>query len=165
MSTTPRHGLPLLAPGQAQKELFHNEALLALDCLVGGAVEGLPSDTPPASPVQGSCYLIGSNPTGAWAGKSGQIAAFGPGGWRFLVPTDGASLLVKNSGVRAEYRAGSWTIGTVRANSLSIGGVQVVAGQAAAIASPSGGTSVDSAARTAIDQILAALRQHGLIAT
>ena len=31
---TPRFGLPLLAPGQAAKELTHNEALSLLDLLV-----------------------------------------------------------------------------------------------------------------------------------
>ncbi len=42
MSATPRLSLPFIVPGQAQKELFHNEALQLLDVLVAGAVEGLP---------------------------------------------------------------------------------------------------------------------------
>jgi hypothetical protein len=39
----------------------------------------------------------------------------------------------------------------------------VVGSQAAAIASPTGGTNVDVQARSTIDAILSALRQHGLI--
>jgi len=63
------------------------------------------------------------------------------------------------------YRAGAWELGIVRGSNLVLGGVQVVGGQAAAIPNPTGGTTTDSEARTAVGQILAALRQHGLIAT
>jgi hypothetical protein len=35
-----RFGLPFILPGQAQKEVFHNEALAALDGLVHAAVSG-----------------------------------------------------------------------------------------------------------------------------
>ena len=41
----------------------------------------------------------------------------------------------------------------------------VVRPRADAIASPSGGTTVDAEARSSIDQVLATLRQHGLIET
>jgi hypothetical protein len=44
-----------------------------------------------------------------------------------------------------------------------IGGQQVVGSRVAAIPSASGGTIIDSQARAVIDQILNALRQHGLI--
>jgi hypothetical protein len=70
---------------------------------------------------------------------------------------------VKASGTWAAYRQGAWEIGVVRGSSLVLGGQQVVGSRAAAIASPSGGTTIDSHARTPIGQILAALRQHGLI--
>jgi hypothetical protein len=43
MESTDRFSLPLLVAGQAQKELFHNEALLALDTIVAGAVEKRPA--------------------------------------------------------------------------------------------------------------------------
>jgi hypothetical protein len=46
---------------------------------------------------------------------------------------------------------------------LFIAGEQVVGSRAAAIATPSGGVNVDAEARAALSQILAALRQHGLI--
>jgi hypothetical protein len=72
---------------------------------------------------------------------------------------------VKSSGVWAVYRAGAWELGTVRGSSLVLEGLQVVGSRAAAIADPAGGTTVDSQARSAVSQILAALRQHGLIQT
>jgi hypothetical protein len=46
---------------------------------------------------------------------------------------------------------------------LLLDGVQVVGTRASAIASPAGGTTVDSEARATIGQLLEALRQHGLI--
>jgi hypothetical protein len=46
-----------------------------------------------------------------------------------------------------------------------IDGDQVIGSRVSAIAGPSGGATVDAEARTAIDQILGALRGHGLIDT
>lgn len=165
MSATPRLGLPHLIPGQAQKEFTHNEALQAIDALLGGAVEGEPSDTPPASPLSGSCYIVGPSPSGAWAGQAGAVASFSEAGWRFQPPIEGMALLVRSSGDQAAYRGGAWEIGVVRAGEVVVGGNKVVGARAAAVVAPAGGTTVDAQARTAIDAILTALRGHGLIAT
>jgi hypothetical protein len=40
MDQSARCGLPFLAPGQAQKEWFHNEALQRIDMLLCPVVEG-----------------------------------------------------------------------------------------------------------------------------
>jgi hypothetical protein len=40
MSTTARFALPLIAPGQAQKEVYHNEALTAVDAALHACIEG-----------------------------------------------------------------------------------------------------------------------------
>jgi len=72
-------------------------------------------------------------------------------------------VLDKSSGLRGEYRSGAWKFGTLKGTGLWVGGVQVVSSQGAAIAAPSGGTTVDAEARTAIGEILGALRAHGLI--
>jgi hypothetical protein len=44
-----------------------------------------------------------------------------------------------------------------------INGEQIIGSRGVAIASPAGGSTVDAEARSSIDQILAALRTHGLI--
>jgi hypothetical protein len=75
------------------------------------------------------------------------------------------SLYERGSGTWAVYRSGDWEIGNLRGAALLIGGVQVVGSRAAAIASPSGGATVDSEARATLDAILGALRGHGLIET
>jgi hypothetical protein len=52
--------------------------------------------------------------------------------------------------------------GAVRADGLYFANVRVVGAQQAAITEPSGGSVVDSEARTAITAILDALQAHGL---
>lgn len=132
--------------GQAQKDLFHNEALQVLDAVVAAAVEGLPQAAPPASPAVGSGYIVGSSPSGDWAGHANQLAAYTSGGM-------------------AVYRNGSWEIGKLRGSEVIVDGQKVVGARGATIASPAGGTMVDTEARAAIGEILAAMREHGLIAS
>ncbi len=145
--------------------MFHNEALQLLDVLVAAAVEGPPIADPPASPPVGNCYIVAGSPTGAWAGHAGQLAAFTSGGWRFITPCDGMTAQVRSGGGDAFYRGGSWELGTLRGSELAVDGLKVVGPQGAAIAAPSGGTTTDLEARTAIGEILAAMREHGLIKT
>jgi hypothetical protein len=111
----------------------------------------------------GACYIIGSSPTGAWAGKAQFLAGYTSGGWRLVPPLEGMSTYVKGAGIWANYRNGAWELGTLRAATLVLGGVQVVGPRLPAIGAPVGGTNADPEARSAINQILAALRQHGLI--
>lgn len=139
-------------------------ALQILDAAVSAIVEEPPRNDPPTSASEGLCYIVGAAPTGAWAGKAGQVATMSASGWRFLAPIDGLSALVRSNRLRAEYFAGSWEIGIARAAQVEIGGQQLLSSQAAAIASPSGGSTVDTQARAAIDQLLEMLRSHGLIA-
>lgn len=165
MSATTRLGLPLLAAGQAQKELIHNEALLLLDALVAANVEEPPRAAPPAAPAVGSCYILAGSPTGAWSGHPNALASFSSAGWRFIAPVEGMTVHVRSSGVAAAYRNGGWEVGLISAAALRIGGQQVVGAQAAAIAGPAGGISVDAQCREAVQLILEAMRRHGLIAT
>jgi hypothetical protein len=87
------------------------------------------------------------------------------GGWVRSFPRDGLIAFVKSTGVWALFQSGVWELGTVRGSSLVLGGQQVVGTRAAAIAGPAGGSTIDAESRTAIGQILSALRQHGLIET
>jgi len=163
MAGTPRLALPFLSVGQAQKEFTHNESLQTLDAMVAVAVEQPPLATPPASPAIGACYIVADAATDAWAGKSQCVAAWTSGGWRFIDPLEGMLLYERTSATWAAYRSGAWELGMVRGAALLIGGVQVVGPRDIAIDSPTGGTVVDTEARTAIDALLGTLRRHGLI--
>ncbi len=88
--TTPSLALPLIAAGQAQKHVTHNEALAGLDTLVQLACLTKDRTAPPAAPAEGDRYLLAApNPTGAWAGLSGQIVRFQDGAWIGFRPKPG----------------------------------------------------------------------------
>lgn len=165
MSNTSRLTLPLLQVAQAQKEVTHNDALARLDHLVQAVVEDVPQATPPASPADGDTYIVGASATGDWAGFDNHLAMRINGAWVFLSPFDGLTVWLKFFAKTISYSAGVWVIGDANASRYKIDGIQVIAGQQPAIASPTGGATTDAEARTAIDSILGALRTHGLIAT
>ena len=163
MSATPRFALPFISPGQAQKEIFHNEALQVLDVVVAAAVETPPLTAPPPMPSVGNCYIVAANPTGEWSSHGHQVAAYTSGGWRFVVPRDGLTAYVKSLGVTAAFRQGAWIIGTLSGSQVTLAGLKVVGARRPAIAAPAAGSTVDVEARSALDEILSALREHGLI--
>ena len=165
MSATHRLALPHILPGQAQKELFHNEALQALDLIVAAAVEEPPRSAPPATPAVGSCYIVSASPSGEWAGHAGSLAGMTAAGWRFVTPIEGLAAFIRSNGLTAVYQAGAWDVGKLRGELVEIGGQQVVGSRGGAIAAPAAGAVIDAEARTAVSAILSALRLHGLIAT
>lgn len=162
--TTTRFALPHILPGQAQKEVFHNEALALIDAALHPAAESLGDDVPPGSPAVGQCWVVGSAPTGGWAGQADALAVWTTAGWRFVAPVVGFAAWVIADAAIARYSAGGWTVGVIEGDLLKINGLQVIGDQQAAISGPAGGANVDSEARAAIDSILTALRTHGLIA-
>ncbi|MBX9908974.1 MAG: DUF2793 domain-containing protein [Beijerinckiaceae bacterium] len=89
MTDTPRLTLPLLAAGQAQKHVTHNDALTRLDALVHLAVQSRSQTTPPASPDALAAYIVPPAGTGVFAGRTDDLAIFEDGGWSFLEPRPG----------------------------------------------------------------------------
>jgi hypothetical protein len=141
-SLSPRFSLPLLHAGQAQKELHVNEAHALTDALLHCVIEG-ESAAPPASPTEGTAWLVAGAPTGDWSGQAGKLACRQSGQWLFVVPRDGMRLFDRDSGQEIRYLAG-W----------------IAPGRPA---QPSGGSVVDVEARTAISALIATLEQAGII--
>lgn len=164
MSVSARLGLPLLVPGQAQKELFHNEALQSLEMMVQPIVEGLPMNDPPTAPYLGKMYLVGPAPTAEFGGHRDAIACWTEGGWRFREAFEGLEITTGPSGARARFCSGEWRFGVVEAASVRVNGEQVLSARQPAIADALGGSVVDEQARSALAAVLMALREHGLIA-
>lgn len=160
---TARLSLPFIMPGQAQKEMSHNEALQILDTLVAASVAGVPTNNPPSSPVVGSQYLVGSLPTAAWVGKANALASWTEGGWRFFAPKEGQEVTETGSRMRFVFDGSTWILGEVKASSIHIQGKKVIGVRQADVPAPTGGAVIDPEARSAISALLTALRVHGLI--
>lgn len=160
---TGRFALPFIVPGQAQKEVWHNEALARIDVALHPAVEGTPQAAPPATPAVGQCWIVADAATGDWAGHDGELACWTDGGWRFLAPQPGTMAWDKFAALWRHWTGSAWSAGEWPVSALRIGGVQVVGERQPAILSPSGGTTIDVEARAAIDALIAALMSHGLI--
>lgn len=157
-----RFALPFLVPGQAQKEMFHNEALATLDSLLHACIETGPTASPPADPAAGQSWIVGAAATGAWADRTGALATWTGGGWRFAIPVAGMLAWNKSAQVWMRWTGSQWSAGTVPASALLIGGQQVVGPRLAEVPSPSGGTVIDLEARAAIEALIATLKAHGL---
>jgi len=113
-----------------------------LDGLVHGAVEGEVS-APPATPLDGQAWIVGSAPSGAWSGKTGNLALRQSGQWLFAVPQDGMKMLNRSTGQELRRAGGSWRMASVPA-------------------APSGGSVIDTEARATLTALIAALRQAGV---
>lgn len=160
-----RLALPFIAPGQAQKEMTHNEALALLDIMVQPVVQAVAPATLPANPAPGQCWIVGVGATGAWAGHDGALAAWTSSGWRFVRVFEGMTVWSIAEAMVAIRRGTNWIIGQINAQQIRINDVRLLTGQQPTIATPVGGAVIDGESRAAIGNILAALRTHGLIAT
>jgi len=143
-STTPRFGLPFLFSGQAQEEVSVNEAHALADMLLHPCIAGELA-APPASPSAGDCWLVGAGATGDWQGHDGSLACLQAGNWLFAAPRNGLCVFDESSGRIRFYRDG-WQV-------------------AAPVSEPQGGSVVDSEARSAVSQLVAALVSAGILAT
>jgi hypothetical protein len=161
---TPRHSLPYIFAGQAQKELTHNEALILLDTLAGASAVSAGLNVPPPSPTPGQCWILGSAPVAEWTGQEHALACWTESGWRFLSSRTGMRVWVEDQQLWAERTAAGWIVGDVMGQRLILGENQVVGPQLAAVAAPAGGAVQDMEARATLSQVIARLVAHGLIA-
>ncbi|TZG29275.1 DUF2793 domain-containing protein [Sphingomonas montanisoli] len=160
---SPRFGFPFLLASQAQKEVLHNEALQDVDMLLHPVVQAVGTNTPPAGPANGQCWIVGDAATGAWAGHGGELACRSAGGWRFVAPQPGMAVWSVADAVWAYRVDTDWVVGEFPAAKVVIGGNPVLGARRPAIANPVGGSVVDIQARSAIVALLDAARAHGLI--
>lgn len=143
-TTSARLGLPLLAAGQAQKEVTHNEALTLIDAAIAPVVEAVGTSAAPVSAAAGQSWIVGAGASGAWTGQTGALAMQTAGGWRFVDLPQGATVTEQASGARWLRTASGWQAPV-------------------AIAAPGGGTTVDPECRAAVTALLNALIARGLV--
>lgn len=107
---TPVLQLPLMQAAQAQKHVTHNEALEKLDVICQLRVEGFGAETPPASPIEGQAWVLGTSPTGDWAGEGGKVVSYRNGGWLFLPPRIGWLAWSKPDDQLRAYDGANWIV-------------------------------------------------------
>lgn len=149
--TTSRLELPLLVAGQGQKDITHNEALVALDALLHARVVSREISVPPSAPAAGDCWLVAAGASGAWAGGDGRLACWTAGGWRLLALPEGASLWVSDEAARVRKVSSGWAVEAP------------IGAPVDAVASAVGGVVVDEEARAVLHSLLERLQQLGLI--
>ncbi len=143
-STTPNFALPVLFQGQAQKEFYVNQAHFLLDALLHTSIEGVASE-PPTSPVAGETWLVGASAVDAWEGRADQLASWTGSHWLYIEPKPGLRLYNKAEAHTLMFDS-NWK-------------------SPAAPSQPTGGQTVDAEARTAINGIIEALTNIGIIAS
>jgi len=141
-STTPRFALPLLYTGQAQKEVFVNEAFTLADALLHCTVEG-EATAPPENVTDGAAWIVATGAFGDWSGKDGMLASRANGAWIFIAPRNGMRVF-DGSTRQDRLFSGYWR-------------------KASPLAEPVGGSTVDGEARAAIVNLVASLQAVGIL--
>ncbi|MEO1730558.1 MAG: DUF2793 domain-containing protein [Pseudomonadota bacterium] len=142
-STTPITGLPLLFSGQSQKEFFVNQAFTTIDAILFHSIEASLIE-PPAESAEGESFRVLPAATSDWEGHDDAIAVKIAGTWHFITPVEGTEVYDKSAKQRLVFNA-SWQ-------------------SAVTPVEPAGGSVVDVEARTAISELIGALKTIGLLA-
>lgn len=161
MLTTDRLLLPLLAAGQAQKDVTHNEALLALDGLVALAAQSRSAAGPPPNPGPGDVQIVAAAAASAWGAAAGTIMQWLGTGWQPRAPVDGQLALVIDEAIMLVHAGGWQALWPVAG--LMVAGRAVLSAAPGSVAAPVGGTVVDEQARSAIAQLISQLQAQGIL--
>lgn len=122
MADTTLLGLPKLAANQSQKHVTHNEALKVLDGLVQLSVKSRTTTAPPGSPADSDRYLVPSGATGAWSGKTDQVAIYVDGAWAYHIPKTGWNCFVEGEGIVTYVSGIGWqVVSAIAAHGASTG--------------------------------------------
>ena len=139
---TPRQSLPLLYPGQAQKEIFVNEALARLDALAQPVVHASRA-APPVSHEAGDTFLIVGPASDPWSGREDSLAISQGTHWMYQTPFEGMRVYDRERAAIRVWRNG-WSAPEP-------------------IPDPTGGSTIDAEARGAIATLLESLRALGIL--
>ena len=85
--------------------------LKRLGALISLSVKDRDLTAPPSSPHDGDRYIIPSNATGIWAGKTNQIAIRVEGTWEYYTPKVGWLCFVEDEEVLTVYKPTGWSAG------------------------------------------------------
>lgn len=111
MSDSPNNGIPYVPQNTLDPAAGLNDAIRVIDALLNTRVENMTQNAPTSSDaVDGACFVVGSAPTGDWAGHAKAIAQYvAEGGyWNFYEAGVSAWLVLnKADGNLYKYNAGT----------------------------------------------------------
>lgn len=148
---TTRFNFPLLVLGQGQKEVTHNESIMAIDFMLHPVLQSTQLNSPPDRPAEGQSWLVGSPSAGPWARQEDKVAMWTAGGWRFIAPPEGFRAWVTDRGHWIRRTSEGWSSEIAFTPAADF------------VAPPSGGQIIDVEARAAIHQLIERLGQIGLL--
>jgi hypothetical protein len=108
MARTPKLNLNKIYPQQEDNEGKITDSFRILDSLVQPSVLDMNLNSPPANPNEGDCYVVGTSPTGAWAGHKNHITEYYEGEWRFIVPRNGWMVWAIDEGKAYYFDVDRW---------------------------------------------------------
>lgn len=72
-------------------------------------VEGVRNTPLAPAPTYGTSFIIGTAPTGEWAGRINEVARWEGAGWEYIVPTEGDMVYNRSDSALWSYRSGLWS--------------------------------------------------------
>jgi hypothetical protein len=84
MTVSINNAIPFVPENTIDPAAGLNEAIIAIDGLVQLAVLSVNTNAPPAVPAEGDRHVVGTAPSGLWAGQAGEVARFLDGHWSFF---------------------------------------------------------------------------------
>jgi hypothetical protein len=124
VDTTPNLGLNYIYSNQAQKEISVNEAFTTLDAVWNNGAISKAIATPPVSPNLADLYIVGTSPTGAWAGKAKNLAYYN-NGWKFIAPKEGITIWVNDEDAQYTYSGIDWVSSSGGLASVTTDGITI----------------------------------------
>jgi len=101
MSSTPLYGFPFVSEKQVLKYPTINNNFLGLETVISKLVQSMTLNSPP-SHIAGASYIIGTSPTGDWAGHAGKYAYSDGVSWHISSPFTGQT--VRDGATEKTYR-------------------------------------------------------------
>lgn len=100
----------------------------------GVAVDKI-ANVPPASPTAAEAFIVGTTPTGTFAGHANEVAIFDAGAWKFRVAVKGESHVNAQTNEQLTWNGTAW----VNTGSLTVPIVAVTGAQWAQLVASTGG--------------------------
>ncbi len=105
---SPGHNISLVEVNTTGQTTRINEALNLIDALLFCLVKDKDLATPPGSPANGDRYIVAASPTGAWVGRTNNIAAYYNSAWVFYLPKKGWQVHVDDESKDYQFNGTSW---------------------------------------------------------